>query len=702
MPESTKRDDRFTNELEDLLPLIEELKSVPRHRPRLMFELRMWLYTLLPAHGLKAVERSRDGRGLSIPRVHGTRGWMLRSAACAALACLLALGVFSGLVLAGRNSRPGDSLYFTKRVREKLELALTPGNTRKAEKEIAFARQKLSDLDYITGDSAQSAEVVASTISQYRENVRSVGRLLQASESIQVEEEVVASLEALKVEEKKVMDRVTAARPESVLAAAALARVEVRDASGRSVLGSGQKVASGVTDENGAFSFDALVDGSHPSDLEVTVDLDGRRASLPLFGEADTEPGAPIRVTISPESRVLDVMRPVTFTVTLTDTDGSALVEKEVRLRDRSQAGTIDGESGEVRLVTDAEGRIDFTFKKSSAARVSRLSARVLDGTWHELGDVLVIGGVESPRSTPSGSAVNAVTSTGKEGRAAIELDNGLVRLTVDGGNPGHVITGMTRYGGGHVLGPLVDPSFTSQCDGVMLDAGTRAEPVLFYADKDAAGYEISFDAPYGSGTGSRVYRVMLCRNESFVTVMCRDGNSLRAGASAGEKATGSTDVFTLEVPYDDARFEISGSAVRRPTGDEAPAVIPFVITDPLSLYEAGGVKMAFAIPAESLFFPDSWSLTSKGIGVRRAAAGGAGYWSITSIIGFTDGLKADGLLDKALGTREFSLPGYLADGTVEGAFLVTTSVDSGELKAGRQRVELNIYKAYETVLDAR
>ena len=697
MSEGTNRDDRFTTELEELLPLIEELKSVPRYRPRLMFELRMWLYTLVPERAAKAIEQGRYGRGIFLPGRRGTGNWMLRSAACAALAGLLVLSVFAGLVLAGRNSRPGDSLYFTRLLRERVELALTSGNTRKAEKEIAFAQHKLSDLDFVARDSTRSPEVVATAISDYNENVRSVGRLLQTSDSTPVEEELVASLEALKAREKKVMDRVTAARPESVLAAAALARVEVRDASGRAVLGSGQGVINGTADADGAFSFDALVDGNQACELEVTVELDGRRASLPLFEKepANTD-GAPVQVSISPESRVIDVMRPVTFAATLTEGSGAALAGKEVRLRDRSQAGTINGQASEVRLATDAEGRFDFIFKKSSAARVSRLSARVLDaGAWQELGDILVIGGVESPRGTPTGSAVVAKASTSEDGGTTVELDNGLVRLTVDGGKPGHVITGMTRYGESHVLGPLVDPVFAG-----LEGDGAAPEPILFYADRDAAGYELAFDAPPGSGKGSTVYRVMLCRDESFATVMCRVKDPAPEEASTGGAGSGPADIFLLEVPYEDTRFEVSGEAVRRPAENEAPAVIPFDISSPFSMYEAGGVDVAIAIPAQSLFFPGAWTLSSRGVGIRRSADNSPGdSFSLTSTVGFTDGVR---LLDEALGEREFSLPGFLSNGAVEGPFLVTTPGEPGGLNKGRQRIELNIYKAYETVGNAR
>ncbi|MBU4301347.1 MAG: hypothetical protein KKE56_01130, partial [Actinobacteria bacterium] len=206
----------------------------------------------------------------------------------------------------------------------------------------------------------------------------------------------LSNLEDRKTDLARKMGEVAGAR--GVLEPAAGARVAIYDESGGRSLDGGNSTASCKTDGEGAFRFTLeLEDPSALEQLKAVVELDGRKATVPLrayTGQGRTDDGS-FRVAVEPVASTVTEGSEKVFQVALYDGDGDPAAGKTLRLKDRTGGGLIDGKSGWVTVETDSLGRCEFSFTNKSAKDLSTVRIEVYDGEWKELGDVLVVGKLE-------------------------------------------------------------------------------------------------------------------------------------------------------------------------------------------------------------------------------------------------------------------------------------------------------------------
>ncbi len=696
MTDGTSGNNEPTKEPEDLLTIVERMRSLPRIKPTRMFRARMLFFSLFPAlgvyfankHEASIIERSILGTDVRKPR-----GWVVsagRIAVGVALVLILAFGAFGTLVFAARNSKPGDALYSVKRFGEGLELAFTWNDTQKAEKSLSLAQARLSELDYLISKKKLDAGEVRSVVNDYSDKTKAVEDLLSQGGAGSDSQELASQLKVIKTNEKNIEKRLAAAGPQATLAAATGAQVTVKDSSGSPTI-SGRSELKTRAGNNGQVSFIAdLSDTRTTGNLEVLVEQDGRSEILPLY-PAEARPNTgPITARVTPAAAALAVGQPQLFTLTLFASDGSRTAGRQLRLIDNTGTSSINGAPGEVSLVTDSTGTCTFTLNKESLDHVSRITARLSDSTFEDLGEVLTVGGLLTQGAGRDTTAVRATSIGAASGSQNIELDNGIIKITANGNTTGEVIEGMTGVALAGSTGPVYDPVVSTVQQSLVLSSGPR----LTFASPDAAGYEVSFEFPVGNATVRKTYVVALARGNRYATVRC----TVEVGGSSGNADTSSIlGVFNLQAPAG-AGVEVSGKKVSLP-GSDNPALLDFQAGAPSAVLSSSGFKVVLACPIDAETYPQSWVLGNGYVGLRLpASAGQAGAeTSVTALVGISDQQGLAELEAQALrGVGEVTPAQTTA--LPSNGFLVTTNPPVDKLTSGTQRVKLGIFKQYERV----
>ncbi|MCG2795957.1 MAG: DUF5667 domain-containing protein [Actinomycetia bacterium] len=672
-------------EHEDLVAIVREIRSIPRHSPRPVFRFKVFVFALFP--GLTSSFATGRAEGEK-PR-RRTVPTPLRAAACSALVLAVAMLIFGGLSLAARNSKPGDDLYFVKRAWESVDLAFTWDRAAKARKYLDLADTRLSELDRLIQAGQLTPDRIDAAGHDYVSKTRAVTEMLAEDGTLAQAPAIAARLGVLKTTGKNIERRLAASEPQMVLARAGGARVRVSDSAKRPTGGPGKTSFEGRADRNGNISFEFnAADGSAARALDVTVEQDGRTQVAPLYPMSEFKASSGrITARVEPAAPILVIDQPRSFTMTVSGTSTPAV---EVGLRDSTGTSTINGTTGEAVLETDQAGRCSFTLTKTSPAQSSRIMLRVYDGGAIDMGEVMTIGGIKAPQGGSAG--VSAKITGPRENPQSIELSNGLLTVRVVRGEPGRVVSGVSRAGAPGSAGPLIDPL----AEGEPAALGPR----LTFANGEAAAYEVGFDAASGGQKVRMLYLVVLERGNTYASVRCTEEAS-EGGAPARGAPSGET--LRLSTP-EGSRLEVSGKRFAN-TGLESPVLFSFDFGDPIvTCRTADGATAVVACPIDSGRYPCSWVVGNGYVGVESFVSNQyrLSDSGLTVMVGLTDSAGASELLEKARDGIGIGDPAAAradqAELTSDG-FLLKTEPACVGLKAGAQRIRLTVYKQYEKIL---
>jgi len=688
----------FNNEPDgaELLDVVEQIRTVPRIRPRPVFRFLMAFSCAFPNLGSRLVERraSRSGKRHTSHDVAWRKAdWVsstARVAVAVALIVVLAFGVFGILTVSARNSNPGDFLYSIKRFREEIELAFTWDPAKKAGKNLALAETRLSELDHLLREKKIDTETVAAIADDYSARTQEVEDLLKKDGKLQGAKNIASKLKVVRTTEKNIGERLAAAGPEVSLAPAIGAKVTVRDIGGQKPI-AGADSASFEADHEGLASFNVdLGELAEARGLEASIELDGRTEVLPLYKESEPG-GGEVTVKVSPDINSLPLGQPHVFEAMLESPDGSPVAGRTVRLKDAAGSSTINGENGDVTLVSDKRGVVSFTVTKTSLDKVSRIKGTLTNGTPTDLGELLVLGGFDGTDEARAPDDVTVFTTGPQSGPQNIKLSNGIVRVEVEGGTPGTVITGIHGVMKSESTGPLTDPSAGNE-DATVNSSGPR----LILQSPQSAGYEVSFEIPYGEAKLVKTYQVALRKGDAYAVVSCRVRMEGSPGASA--PSNGSIDFSKLTIPAG-SQVKVSGKEF---TTKECvnPRQISFAYGIPTAIVKQNGTSSVMSCPIDSDIYPDFWIADESSISLsvsKTVALGQSTGDGLRVLLGIVD---ENGLED----IEDISLEGLGDISTYDeqepaGAFLLLTEPVADELSDAPQEIKLRIFKKYENIL---
>ncbi len=699
MPDKQRENHKIAREPEDLLEIVERIRSVPRVKPSRAFKARMTLYTYVPSLGEQLVSRREarrpERRGL------GPEGkWrpaalmsLARIATAVALIIIVAFGVFGALTIAASNSQPGDALYSMKRFKEDLELTFTWGKSDKANKNLTLAQTRLDELDKLITSKKLDPANLLSVASDYSARRGAVEETLQRDGAGIDTQGLASRLKVIKTTEANLEKRLAAAGPTASLSPASGALVTVRDSSGRPTLG-GRSLFKAKADVDGQVSLTADPGGKDGAgDLEVYIQLDDRSELLPVFGASFEASSGSISGAVTPRMQALELGQPQLFTLTLTSSDGASMGGKTVRLVDRTGTSSVNGVAGGVSVVTDSDGRCAFTLIKNSLDRVSRIEATVADAPGAELGQVLVVGGLKNGAGGARRGGVSVTSSGPSAGPQNIELDNGLVRISASGSRPGYVVDSVAGIAQPGKAGPLYDPLAVGE-NGAPADGLRMTGPRITFANADAAGYQVDLETASGL---RKSYSVLLAKGNAYAIVRC----SLDAPASGAlsDQPGAQVEISRLEVPQG-ATFIVSDGRVS-PSVTGSPFSTDLQVGRPYAVVGTDGSPAILACPVDSETYPGGWLVGRSYIApyVQRQSLDEEPNASFTFLLGTGDARTIDSIKRKSLeGAGRLSAAQEAGQLSTDG-FLVDTYPSLEGLRKGKQTLTLSVYKQYENIL---
>ena len=688
---------------EGMPEIIERISALPRIKPGRAFRARMAIYCYLPSLACRLIE----GRRASYSALRGPDGEAdrrpahavspARVATAVALVLLLSFGVFGALVLAAKHSQPGNPLYSIKRFRENLELVFTWDKAKKAQKNLALAQTRLSELDYLIANKKLDPASLTTVAGDYTAKRVAVEDMLRQDSAMPDAQDVASQLRVVDTTAENIEKRLASAGAFAALSPASGAQVTVRDTSGRPTLDAGKNSVRAKPGASGQVSVSANIDGAEGArNLEAFVELNGRSEVLPLFPASFESTHGTVSATVSPRTSAIEIGRPQLFTLTLRASDGAGVGGREVRLVDKTGTSTINGVSGEVILTTAYDGSCTFSLTKNSLDHVSRITATMINGTAYDLGDVLTVGGLKTVAGNGRPSGVNVKNIGPAAGPQNIELDNGLIRVTAGGGRRGYIIDSITGVAEPGQAGPLYDPLAIDN-SGNEADNTEVTGPRLAFANAGAAGYVVDLEAPNGL---RKSYQVALAKGQAYVTVTCRIESNQEKGRVLNNQES-SIEVSRLEISQG-SELNVSGNKVP-PNTSGNPLELIFQVGRPYTVVESGGCRSIMTFPINSETYPDGWSLGRSYIApvVRSLFAGSRSGANFTFILGTGDSKLINYLKTQSLrgieGTPREEAQQVASDGA--DGFAIKSSPSIDVLRNGKQTLELSIYKRYERVL---
>jgi Domain of unknown function (DUF5667) len=665
------------------LDLIERIRSVDRYRPRAMFRVKVALASRLPSFGM-ALAGSKSPRLGWGPRADWTRP--VKVVAAAAMALLVGILIFSGLVAASSGSLPGQTLYGLKRFREHVDLALTSSPTDKAKRYLTLASSRLSELDTMSQKGIINSDSARSIASDYAAETAGAAQVIKQASSPE-SPALARQLQELQTQKDNMVRRLAAASPAGILADTEGAKVYLN---GAGVTGQ----TSGTTDSGGKVSFAANVTPDGAGELEAKIQADGRTAIVPVYQPAS---GARYTVTAQPGNRVLKLNEPIMFTLKVTRADGTPFGSGQVRLSDPTMTSTLDGRTGTVPARTDATGSCAVTVTKTSVEQVSPITLQVADPGWVDAGVVLRLGGVQAPSSAPVAGAVEVTSAGMGADLQRVVMDNGLVKVTAERSDDGAIVTAMTRSGSAAQCGPLYDP-LPSQAK-LIGRSVTASGPRLLFSNGHAAGYEIVLEMPADNGSITKDYKVFLSSGDRFATVQCR----VEATGSAAGLFTSTPGLFCtsmLRIPAA-ASVAVGGHKVAMPQTPEGSTLLSFDIGNPYFTLTQGQDVTVAAFPIDSETYPQSLMLTTDSICPAPPGTIPAdGMMSQTMVIGLLDKGSVDAVVSRArMGIGDPSLAASTSTDQSGEGFSVMVDPPLEKLANGKQKITLTVYKQYQKVL---
>ncbi|MHB8895129.1 MAG: DUF5667 domain-containing protein [Candidatus Geothermincolia bacterium] len=673
--------------------IVEQIRSLPLYAPRLLFRLKVEFRAAFPAFGLSHSGQRAAGQAWG-PRSEWRRPGS--AVAIGAMALVVAFALFSGLMLASGGSLPGSPLYSLKRAREQLGLAMTWGPTAKAARHLALASSRLEELDKMSLKGQIDPGSAQSLAKDYNFSTAAVAGMLKSNPGSSANLAIAKQLQALQAQKTNVVKRLAAESPGGVLAAAGNAKVALFDSAGSSVLGASGRV-QGSTDEKGGLQFD--MNATSPRQLtgiDAVVEKDGRKAVMPVFAAATGNDRYSVQV--EPAIRVVELNKPVMFTMMVTRKDGSPVGTRELRLVDGSRTSLIDGRQNEAYLHSDPTGSCTFSVTKISDSAVSRIALQVDEGTWIDAGQVLALGAVTGQGVSQNTSAVSAVSFGSVANPQSLELGNGLVRAVARRSLDGEILSSVAAVGGVSGAGPLYDPL---PVEARALGGQVSVDgPRLILSNAQAAGYETTISISLNGGSIKKTYRVTLSAGDRFVVVEC----SVAAEGSAVELAKSKPALVNVNVIKKPAGSTlVVGGKNIEPVPVAETNMLAFEVGNPYVTFNANGGVAFAAFPIDSATFPSAWCVTSDSVSPVLSDAGrlASGESRTTMLLGVADRAAFDSILTRA--RAGIGDPVAFTDvATVESSngFTILTSPGMEQLGKGKQRVTLKVFKQYEKVFE--
>lgn len=268
-------------------PVAKYVKSIPLIRPGRLHRAKIRVYTRFPALAAGAEKRA-TARLAKSAEWHQESAFPFKMVVYVTIAIALVMGLLSGLVLLSRGSRPGSPLYSVMRLQERVAVTLTRDPVGKAVKKLSLAGKCLDNIIYMAANQERyGAEDMMSVAREYRAYVEDSKRIIEEQLSNGNSEgagKAAAGCEELQDREITVLHQLVASGCESVLVPAVGARVTVFDNNDETEKSERILVADGSADGEGKFAFFPGASAvRNREDLEVSIGLDGRIASYPLF-----------------------------------------------------------------------------------------------------------------------------------------------------------------------------------------------------------------------------------------------------------------------------------------------------------------------------------------------------------------------------------------------------------------------------------
>lgn len=664
------------------MDLIERIRSVGRYAPRATFRIKVAIASVLPSYGMALAGRNNPRLGWG-PRYGWTRP--VKLVAASAMALLVAVVIFSGLVAASSGSLPGQTLYGLKRFREGVDLALTSSPTRKAQRYLTLASARLSELDTMSQKGIIDSETARNIARDYAAETAGAAQMIKQQPSAPETQVLARQLQVLQTQKDNMVRRLAAASPAGVLAEADGARVALKGAGA-----SGQ--VSGTTDDGGNVSFTADVTPATTASLAAKVEDDGRQAIVPIYQPAE---GSRYDVTVQPGNRVLELNQPEMFTLRIARSSGTAVASSQVRLSDPTMTSTLDGRAGSVALKTDATGLCAVTITKTSIDQVSRIMLQVADPGWVDVGEVVRLGGVKSPVTAAVQGDVRVATYGAGADMQRVEMDNGVVKVVAARGDDGEIVTSMTQAASAFQCGPLFDP-LPAQARLIGKNVITSG-PRVFFSSGKAAGYEMVLTMPAGDGSIRKDYKVFLSAGDSIATVQCSvELTGTAAGLVSANPGLAST--CALNVPAA-ATVAVGGRDIAKPQTAGGSVLLSFQVGNPYFTLTQGQNVTIGAFPIDSATYPSSLTLTQGSISPTPPPLPADGVTSQTMVLGLTDMSGVENIVSRArMGIGD---PSQVTSATTDQGsrgFSIVAEPTLDKLTSGKQKITLRVYKQYEKV----
>lgn len=377
--EDKEKDLERNSECVSSFSLEKSLQEIPKIKPRAYFRLKVAVVTRLAAFVPSSRQVKRSERRASLKKA-------LQYAAAVVLGIFIASILVGGLNVAARETKPGDTLYIVKLAGEKLGLAFTLGEGEKAKKKIEFAQRRLTELEEL----ANSGKLKESDLVYFAEKLTEAEAVARNLESLELKNEEKAEISKMLARLEKTKENASQKiqdleREGNVLEPASGARVKVWDPSGKMKINGGSSTI-GKADKGGHFGFELWTnEEASDSDLQVLIELDGRKEALPLkeSSKVDIQIGEGYRLSIKPAMDVLQKGKEETFYLSLEPNDPSqSVMGKIVRLWDASGEAIICGQKSSANITVDENGKAEVKIeKRGHTLSVSRIMAEVKGDT---------------------------------------------------------------------------------------------------------------------------------------------------------------------------------------------------------------------------------------------------------------------------------------------------------------------------------
>lgn len=684
-------------EPEDLLLVVEKMKSIPRIKPSRLFNAKVAFFSMFPTAWLLLTEDHpvhKLSERLSEP-VHLRHKYAARYSTVAAVALVAALLIFSGLTLAARDSNPGDLLYSFKRARENIQVAFTFDRSKKVKKTLSLAETRLDELDHVINEDNPNPACIREVIEDYDSKVASVDHDL-AEGKLAGSGNIEARLNAVETAKDNLQKRLVAAAPTAILTPAEDARVTVKDSQGAVRFGKdGNTSASGETDNDGNFSFTAEVDDIEAAgNMEVTVEADGRTAVVPAYYPAAPVIYGPYQASVTPQSSTIKKGQSQTYKLTLSQ-DGAAAAGKTIRLSDLSHTGNIDGKVSQAVLETDKNGDCVFEVTKTSVGRPSRISLEVLNGDWKTVGEVLALGSVDidNAENTAAPAVTTRTTGTTAGGRNIV-MENGLITVSVNDKNK-DIITGCSSTGSDGDSSRVTEPLLSGSNNNTLTEQNI-SKPALISSGPGEAAYEVSYEIAGEDAILTKTYVVTLKRGQPYASIDC----TLNLKGSSEQLNDTIFDI--CRVPFAAGSVaEIAGNEATIPD-DGKPSVFSFNRSKPYAGIESSEKLTFISSPSWSGDNPESWILGSDYIQMRpneRLLQGGKSI-KVSAIIAPDSSKYSEELEKYSTSGAALEYKDTASRSDTPMGFVVATEPSGNDIKSGSQRFTITVYKEYEKLLD--